>query len=88
MCLTSGFPTGVENMGALPPPPLEEGCSKFDGGLESVHEGNMGVSHGVKSLKKYLSGANLLVKLLATRLQACKPATLLKMNFTHIYQGL
>ena len=37
--------------GGIAPPPLEEGSSKFDGGLESVHEGNMGVSHGVKSLK-------------------------------------
>ena len=50
----TGFPTDIENMeGLCPPPPLLGGSSsKFDvEGLKSIHGGSMG---GLKAVEKYL----------------------------------
>ena len=49
----TGFPTDIENMEGLCPPPLLGGSSsKFDvEGLKSIHGGSMG---GLKAVEKYL----------------------------------
>ena len=74
-----GFPTGVENMGAVPPsPPLQN----LMGQLESIHGGSM---ERLKMLSKNtFEGVHLVAKLTATSLQ---PVNLLKMNFFTHWKG-
>ena len=74
-----GFPTGVENMGAVPPsPPLQN----LMGQLESIHGGSM---ERLKMLSKNtFEGVHLVAKLTATSLQL---VNLLKMNFFTHWKG-
>ena len=74
-----GFPTGVENMGAVPPsPPLQN----LMGQLESIHGASM---ERLKMLSKNtFEGVHLVAKLTATSLQL---ANLLKMNFFTHWKG-
>ena len=77
--MTAGFPTGVENIGrggALP---------NLTGGLKSTHGGSMGE---LKMLSKNTcEGINLIVKLPAISLQACKftKNELLHTHFSRIF---
>ena len=63
----SGFPTGIENLGELyPPPPLLQNL--IGGGLESMHGGTIGGELKMLS-KNTFEGVHLLVKLPTISLQ-------------------